>query len=122
MILTWITKGFVLLFAFRACAWLRSQRSRRKARKQSRELIISPMAGLTIGAMFLGFEAIVQPHVRNAIVELQEEKNWDDKSGEEPPGGRAFHEGLRRIRAGEDVDALTVHIDPPPTEQETLDQ
>jgi len=111
MILAWIANGFALMFVVWACIWLRRQNSRRKARTQSRELIISSMAGLTMSAMFLGFQAIVQPHVRHAIVEMQEEKNWGERSDEEQIGGRAFNEGLQRIRTGENVDSLTVRID-----------
>jgi hypothetical protein len=113
MILAWIANGCVLLFVVWACVWLRRQRRRRRAQQQSRELLISPMAGLAMGAMLLGFQAIVQPQVRHAIVEMQEEKSWDDESGEEPPGGRAFHEALRGIRAGEEINALTVRTDSP---------
>lgn len=110
MILMWIAKGFVLLLAVRVCARLLHRRSRRKARAQSRELIILPMAGLTLDAMFLGLQAIVQPRVPHAIVELQKEKSWDDNNRDEPPGGRAFHQGLRKIRAGEDAGALEVRM------------
>jgi hypothetical protein len=71
------------------------------------------MAGLVLGAMFLGFQAFYQPQVRHRIVEEQKEESIDDDSGDEPPGGRAFHEVLRRIRAGEEVDALPVRTDSP---------
>ena len=59
--------------------------------------------------MFLGFQAIVQPEVRHRIVEEQKEESTD---GDEPPGGRLFHQQLRQIRDGEEPEELTVRIDP----------
>jgi hypothetical protein len=87
---------------------MREQRKRAERTKNQEELVISPMSGLAMGAMFLGLQAIVQPEARHAIVEILEEQSLDDGSGEEPPGGRAFHEGLLRIRRGEEIEGLTV--------------
>ncbi|MGA7521358.1 MAG: hypothetical protein WBW84_02690 [Acidobacteriaceae bacterium] len=85
---------------------LRGRRTR--SEKKGGELAVSTMAGLTMGAMFLGLKAIVQPEARNAIVEIVEQKSLEDGSGGEPPGGRTFHEALRRIRQGDEVESLTV--------------
>jgi hypothetical protein len=87
MIAAWIVNGCALLFVVWACRWLRRQRRRRK---ESRELVISPMAGLALGAMFLGFQAIYQPQIRHMIVEEQKEESVNDESGAEPPGGRSM--------------------------------
>lgn len=111
MVVAWIVNGCALLFVVWAFAWLRRRRRVRKAEEESRELVISPMAGLVLGAMFLGFQAFYQPQIRHMIAEEQKEESLEDESGGEPPGGRAFQEQLRRIRAGEDVGALTLQVD-----------
>jgi hypothetical protein len=92
-------------------AAVRMLRQRRESRCHPRELIISTRAGLAMGAMMLGMQAIVQPQVRHVIVEQQKEDAPDDDSGEPPPGGRLFHQQLRRIRSGEEVDALILRVD-----------
>jgi hypothetical protein len=63
-----------------------------------------------MGAMLLGFQEIVQPRVQHMIVEEMKEQSPDDEAGE-PSGGREFHEGLRRIRCGEEVEAVTVRLE-----------
>ena len=92
---------------------------RQQAERRDGELVVSSMAGLTMAAMFLGLKAIVQPEARHAIVEIVEERSIDDDSGGEPPGGHAFHEALRRIRQGEEVDSVTFRVDTGPQEETT---
>lgn len=111
MLLAWMANAGVLIFLFWACGYLVRQR-RSKARRQIRELVVSPLAGVALGAMLLGFQAVVQPDVRHMIVEMQKENQVDDENGDGPLGGRLFHEQLRRIRNGEEVEELTVRIDP----------
>jgi hypothetical protein len=86
-------------------------RRRRIRREHPRDLVISTRAGLALGAMFLGFQQIVQPEVRHVIAEQEKEDMDEEGNGEEePPGGRLFHQQLRRIRRGEEVEELTVKI------------
>lgn len=86
-------------------------RRRRIRREHPHDLVVSTRAGLAIGAMFLGFQQIVQPEVRHMIAEQEKEDMDEEGNGEEePPGGRLFHQQLRKIRRGEEVDALTVRI------------
>jgi hypothetical protein len=86
-------------------------RRRRIAREHPHDLVISTRAGLALGAMFLGFQQIVQPQVRHVIAEQEKEDMDEEGNGEEePPGGRLFHQQLRKIRRGEEVDELTVKI------------
>jgi hypothetical protein len=86
-------------------------RRRRIRREHPHDLVISTRAGLALGAMFLGFQQIVQPEVRHMIAEQEKEDMDEDGNGEEePPGGRLFHQQLRRIRHGEEVEELTVRI------------
>lgn len=107
-----LVNGIVVWFVVQAVrSLLRDKRKQAERSRNQEELVISPMSGLAMGAMFLGLQAIVQREARHAIVEILEEHSLDDGSGEEPPGGRAFHEGLRRIRRGEQVDSLTVALD-----------
>ena len=87
-------------------------RRRRIAREHPRDLVISSRAGLALGAMFLGFQQIVQPEVRHVIAEQEKEDMDEDANGEdEPPGGRLFHRQLRKIRHGEEVGELIVRLD-----------
>lgn len=87
-------------------------RRRRIAREHPHDLVISTRAGLALGAMFLGFQQIVQPEVRHMIAEMEKEEQEDDANGgEEPPGGRLFHQQLRKIRHGEEVDYLTIRVE-----------
>jgi len=90
-------------------------RRRRIAREHPRDLVISTRAGLALGAMFLGFQQIVQPEMRHVIAE-QEKEDMDEAGNdeEEPQGGRIFHQQLRRIRRGEEVDELTVRLSAEP--------
>lgn len=84
-------------------------RRRRIAREHPHDLVISTRAGVALGAMFLGFQQIVQPEVRHVIAEQEKEDMDEDGNGEdEPPGGRSFHQQLRRIRRGEEVEELIV--------------
>jgi len=86
-------------------------RRRRIAREHPHDLVISTRAGLALGAMFLGFQQIVQPEVRHLIAEQEKEDTDEEDNGEEePPGGPLFHQQLRRIRRGEEVEELTVKI------------
>ncbi|HEY6446053.1 MAG TPA: hypothetical protein VIY53_06310 [Acidobacteriaceae bacterium] len=117
MLFAWMVNACALGFLLGAAWWMVRQR-RRRARKPAKDLVISPMAGLAMGAMLLGFQAILQPQVRHVIAEEQEEKSVDDENGEEPPGGRLFHEQLRRIRHGEDVASVTVRLDEAAQKQE----
>jgi len=84
----------------------------RVAREHPRDLVISSRAGLALGAMFLGFQQIVNPEVRHVIAEKEKEDQDDDANGEdEPPGGRLFHQQLRKIRHGEEPVDLILRID-----------
>jgi hypothetical protein len=90
-------------------------RRRRIAREHPHDLVVSTRAGLAIGAMFLGFQQIIQPEVRHVIAEQEKEDMDEEGNGEEePPGGRLFHQQLRRIRRGEEVEELTVKISSSP--------
>jgi hypothetical protein len=90
-------------------------RRRRIRREHPNDLVISTRAGLALGAMFLGFQQIVQPEVRHVIAEQEKEDMDEEGNGEEePPGGRLFHQQLRRIRRGEEVEELTVKISSAP--------
>lgn len=112
MIVALLVNAGALWFVVHAVrSMIRERRKQAERTRNQEELVVSSMAGMAMGAMFLGLQAIVQPEARHAIVEILEEKSLDDESGGEPPGGRAFHEGLRRIRRGEEVDGLTVRLD-----------
>lgn len=110
MVFAWIVNGCVVGFLLWASARLLRER-RRRTRKPAKDLVISPLSGLAMGAMLLGFQAIVQPEVRHRIVEEQKEESVDDASGAEPPGGRLLHGQLRRIRRGDEMGAVTVRVD-----------
>ena len=100
-----------LLLVCAAAYMLRRLHPRRKARQARRELVISPMSGLVMGAMLLGFQAIVQPQVRYRISEEQKKEAFEDEGGHEPAGGMLFHLQLQQIRKGENVGDLTVKVD-----------
>lgn len=117
MIFAWMVNACAIGFLLGGGWWMMRQR-RRRARKPAKDLVISPMAGMAMGAMLLGVQAILQPQARHAIAEEQEEKSVDDANGEEPPGGRLFHEQLRRIRHGEEVAEVTVRLEKPAHRQE----
>jgi len=110
MVFAWIVNGCVVGFLLWASVWLVRAR-RRRARRPAKDLVISPLAGLALSAALLGFQAIVQPEVRHRIVEEQKEESVDDENAGEPPGGRLFHEQMRRIRRGEDVEGVTVRVE-----------
>ena len=112
MVLAFVVNGFALLLVVAACRHLFRER-RRRAQKGRGELMVSRMAGLAMGAMLLGLQAIVQPEARHMLVEEQKENSVDDQDGAEPLGGREFHEQLRRVRRGEEVDEVTVRVGAP---------
>jgi len=90
-------------------------RRRRIRREHPRDLVVSTRAGLALGAMFLGFQQIVQPEVRHVIAEQEKEETEDQGNGEEEPtGGRLFHRQLRQIRRGEEVEELTIRLSAEP--------
>lgn len=105
-----VNVAVVLLVVKAVRSLIRERRKRAERTRNQEELVVSSRAGLAMGAMFLGLQAIVNPEARHAVVEILEEKSLDDGSGEEPPGGRAFHEGLRRIRRGEEVSELAFRV------------
>jgi uncharacterized membrane protein YGL010W len=113
MVLAWLVNGFfALLVAWAAAYMLFQGRRGRKVRRTTRELVISPMSGLVMGAMLLGFQAIVQPEVWHRVAEEQKEEALEDESDNEPSGGMLFHRQLRQIRKGEDIEHLTVRVGP----------
>jgi len=99
-----------IAFVVQACVWMWRQRRRRLAR----DLVISPRSGLAMGALFLGLQAILNPDTEYVIAEQIKERADEDESGAEPLGGRFFHQQLRRIRRGMDVQQLVVQIAPAP--------
>lgn len=98
LILCFVSPAFYLL--------RRRKRRRRAAAQMTHELLVSPLSGLSLGAMLLGLQTIVQPDARPPIVEQQVE----DEGEKESPGGMVFWRQLRQIRKGEDVDALKVQL------------
>lgn len=111
MVLAWLVNGFFVLLVISAAAYMVHQRRSQRARKATRELVLSPLSGLVLGAVLLGLQAIVQPQVRHMIAEEQKEQALEDENGLEPPGGAFFHRQLRQIRRGEDTSDLTVQVD-----------
>jgi hypothetical protein len=108
MVFALLVNACALLFVVRAGVHL--VRQRRKRRERPRELVVSPLSGLAMGAMFLGLQEIVQPQARHMIVEEMKEESLDDEDGE-PLGGRLFYEQMGRIRRGEDMEEITVRVD-----------
>jgi hypothetical protein len=108
MVFAWLVNACALLFLVRASIYL--VRQRRKKRERPRELVVSSRAGMAMGAMFLGLEEIVRPQARHMIVEEMKEESVDDEDGE-PIGGRLFHDQMRRIRRGEEVEGIAVRVD-----------
>lgn len=109
-----LVNAAVVWFVLRAARSMLREKQKRAERSRNREeLVVSPRSGLAMGAMFLGLQAIVNPEARHAIVEILEEQSLEDGSGGELPGGRAFHEALRRIRRGGEVEGLVVKADAP---------
>jgi hypothetical protein len=87
---------------------LSTRRRDRRVQRSTRELVISPMSGLVLGAMFVGFQAILQPESRHRIVQEQREESLDDQSGHEPLGGWLLVQQLQQIRKGIEVEELVV--------------
>jgi hypothetical protein len=114
MVAALLVNALVVWFVIRGARSLLLERRKRAERTRNQEeLVVSPRSGLAMGAMFLGLQAIVDPEARHAIVEILEEQSLEDGSGGEPLGGRAFHEALRRIRRGEEVEGLAVQATGP---------
>ncbi len=109
MVLTWITNLWVLWCTVSAVAYMVRERRKRKEQRASKDLVVSPLAGLAMGAMFLGLQEIVQPQARHMIVEELKDERMDDGT-EEPLGGRLFYEQMWRIRMGEEVEEVTVKV------------
>jgi hypothetical protein len=109
MVFAWIVNAGVVIFVAWAAASMSRQR-RRRAQRKTGELVVSPLAGLAMGAMLLGFQEIVQPQVQHKFVEEMKEQSLDDEAAE-PLGGREFHAQLRRIGRGEEVEDITVRLD-----------
>jgi len=109
MVLAWIANASVLWFVVSACVYMVRQRRKKRERRASRDLVVSPLAGLAMGAMFLGLQEIVQPQARHMIVEEMKEERVDDDAAE-PLGGRLFYEQMRRIQMGEEVEEVTVKM------------
>jgi hypothetical protein len=113
MVLACILTGFLaFIVALAAVNTLRARGRVRRARRTTRELIISPLSGLVLGAVLIGFQAILQPENRHRVVEEQKEESPDDQSGDEPPGGRLFVQQLQQIRKGAEVKELVVRLNP----------
>jgi uncharacterized membrane protein len=108
MIFALLVNACALLFVVRACVHL--VRQRRKRRERPRDLVVSTLAGMVMSAMLLGLQEIVKPQVRHMIVEEMKQESVDDEDGE-PIGGKLFHEQMRRIRSGEEVEEITVPMD-----------
>lgn len=101
-----------VMFVVHACVWM----VRQKRRRRSRELVVSPLSGLAMGAVLLGFQAILNPDTQYVIAEEVEEHTDENESGGELLGGRLFHQQLRQIRRGIDVQQIVVQVGPPADE------
>jgi uncharacterized membrane protein len=112
MIFALLVNACALLFVVRARVHL--VRQRRKRRERPRDLVVSTLAGMVMSAMLLGLQEIVKPQVRHMIVEEMKQESVDDEDGE-PIGGKLFHEQMRRIRSGEEVEEITVPMDAEPS-------
>ena len=102
-----------VMFVVHACVWMVRQRRRRRC---ARELVVSPLSGLAMGAVLLGFQAILNPDTLYVITEEIKEHADEDESGAEPPGGWLFHRQLRQIRRGIEVQQIVVKIAAPADE------
>ena len=113
MVFAWIVNGLALLVIAGASLWMVRQRQRtQRARRTARDLVISSMSGLVMGAMLLGFQKFYQPQVRHLITEgMKDESLEDESSGDPPPGGRLLHQQLERIRRGEEAGELTARTE-----------
>lgn len=107
MLFAWLVNGCVVVFLVWACVSL--ARRRRRARRKTGELVVSSLSGLAMGAMLLGLEQIVHPEARHMMVEEMKEEATNDENGE-PLGGREFHEQMRRIRLGDEVEEVRVKV------------
>ena len=103
---------FVLLTAFAAIRMARARSRRHKPQPGSRELAVSPLSGLVLGALLTGFQAVLQPESRPPITEEQKEEGFDTQSDCVPPGSRQFAEQLRQVRRGNSIESLTVQASP----------
>jgi hypothetical protein len=99
---------FALLTACAAIRTARTRHTRQKTERSSRELAVSPLSGLVLGAMLTGFQTILQPESRPPITEEQKEEGLDRQSDCEPLGGWLLAEQLRQVRRGNAVETLTV--------------
>ena len=110
MFLAYLLGAFCAMFIAWLTTYVLLQRHRKRRARlamRRRHLVISPLSGIVIGAALVGFQALVQPHVRHIIAEAQE----DEKSDDELPGGQLFHSHLRKIRTGEELVDLSVRTD-----------
>lgn len=113
MVLARVLTGFFAFVVALAAVYTLNAKSRvRRAQRTTRELVISPLSGLVLGALLTGFQAVLQPENRHRVVEEQKEESPDDQSGNEPPGGRLFVQQLRQIREGAEVEELLVRLNP----------
>ena len=108
--LAWIANAGALWLVVSALLSMVRQRRKTKARQRTRDLVVSPLAGLAMGAMFLGLQEIVQPQARHMIVEELKEERMEDETAE-PLGGRLFYQQMRRIRMGDEVEEVTVRVE-----------
>lgn len=99
--------GFFILCLALGVFYFRRHKRRGMPARNKRELAVSRMSGLAMGAMLLGLQAVVSPESRPAIVEHQREDETENKLR----GGSVLRRQLRQIRKGEDSDALTVRLD-----------
>lgn len=110
MVFALLVNAGVVVFIVGAALSLIRQRKKRKARRGRGELVVSSLSGLAMGAMFLGLQEIVQPQARHMIVEEMKEEATHDENGE-PLGGREFHRQMKKIRAGQEVNEITVKVE-----------
>jgi len=68
-----------------------------------RVLGVSHLSGLLLASVFLGFQRIVHPHVRHAIVQ---EFQDDEDAGDDVRPRALYRHQWRRIRRGEDLGEL----------------
>lgn len=114
MFLAYLLGAFCAMFIAWSTTYVLLQRHRKRRARlamRRRHLVISPLSGIVIGAALVGFQALVQPHVRHIIAEAQEDDRIDKKSDDELPGGQLFHSHLRKIRTGEELVDLSVRTD-----------
>ena len=111
MVVSWLFHGcLALLVIFAAALLLRYCRGRR-VRKAKRELRVSRLSGIALGAVLLGLQAIVQPESRHNITEQQKEQDTEDGNDVEVRGDAVLRQQLRGIRDGQDESRLRVQSD-----------